>query len=236
MNTASFWNEIYSKNPTYARSKADPIVKAAMNHFGDIRGARLLELGCGDGSISAFFAEQGAQVTAIDISEVAIDNLNQFCLKNGINSIQAVQCSAFDISQLGQFDFIFGSMILHHLEPFEDFSKLLRKSIRAEGKAFFYENNAFSDLLVWCRNNLVGKFGIPKYGDHDEFPLLPSEINYLRNEFNVEVSYPTMQFFQMASIYLFGGKLRFITAPMDGFLYKIKPARKLSYRQYIFLS
>jgi SAM-dependent methyltransferase len=236
MNTVSFWNDIYTKNPTYARSKSDSIVISAMNHFGDIRGARLLELGCGDGSISAFFAEQGAQVTAIDISEVAINNLNKFSLENGIDSINAVHCSAFDIDQLGEFDFVFGSMILHHLEPFDEFAKLLRKSMKAEGKAFFYENNAFSDLLVWCRNNLVGKFGIPKYGDNDEFPLLPSEVDCLRRRFDVQVEYPTMQFFQMASVYLFKGKLKFVTLPMDQALYLFKPARKLSYRQYIFLS
>jgi SAM-dependent methyltransferase len=235
-NAVDFWNDIYVENPIYARTKTDAVMVAAMEHFGSIKGAKVLDLGCGDGSTSIFFAENGAEVTAIDISEVAIQNLNQFCQNNRINSIKPVVCSAFDIDQLGEFDFIFGSMILHHLEPFDQFAAILRKSLASDGKCFFYENNAYSDALVWCRNNLVGKFGIPKYGDEDESPLMPSEVAILRRQFNVETVYPFVQFFQMASVYLFKGKLKSITVPMDNFLYRFESTRQLSYRQYLMLS
>ena len=63
----------------------------------------------------------------------------------------------------------------------------LRRTLKPNGKAFFYENNAASDLLIWFRNNLVGKLGVPKYGDKDESPLAPQEIDLLRRSFSVRI-------------------------------------------------
>jgi SAM-dependent methyltransferase len=137
---------------------------------------------------------------------------------------------------LGEFDLIFGSMILHHLEPFSDFSRELRQALKPDGRAFFSENNAFSDLLVWARNNLVGKYGIPKYGDDDEFPLLPSEVDSLKKYFAVRQEYPSMFFMGLASLYLFKTKLSGLAYGIDRFLYKIPSFRRFSYRQYLLLS
>jgi 2-polyprenyl-3-methyl-5-hydroxy-6-metoxy-1,4-benzoquinol methylase len=205
VNTTQFWNNLYKDNPTLAPVEDDSILRASMQHFGDIRGARLLDLGCGNGSTSLFFAKREANVVAIDISDKAIVNLSQFFAVNSIDNITPVQCSALDISRLGTFDFVFGKFILHHIEPFDMFAKILGDSVAVGGKAFFHENNAFSDLLIWCRNNLVGKFGIPKYGDDDEFPLLPSEVENLREHFSVDINYPELIFFGLASVYLLKG-------------------------------
>jgi SAM-dependent methyltransferase len=236
LNTETFWDKIYAENKTFIPNEDDPILSKALSHFGDVKGAKLLDLGCGDGSTSLFFAKQGANVVAIDISEVAINSLSQFCTANQINNITPVKCSAFDILALGPFDFIFGNMILHHLEPFEDFSALLRKSITPGGKAFFHENNAFSDLLIWFRNNLVGKYGIPKYGDDDEFPLMPKEVEHLRNNFSVNVEYPELVFFRLASFYLLKGRLASLLTNVDNYLFQFPNFRKYSYRQYLLLS
>ncbi len=236
MKTEEFWNKIYATNPTLTPDENDPVFLAALKHFGDVNGAKLLDLGCGDGKSSLFFAQKGANVVAIDISEVAVNNLSQFCLENQINNITAIKCSAFDILDLAPFDFVFGKMILHHLEPFEDFSEVLRKSIAPSGKAFFHENSAFSDLLIWFRNNLVGKYGIPKYGDDDEFPLMPKEIEILRQKFSVNIVYPELVFFALASVYLLKGRLHRILQRLDGYLFQFESFRKYSYHQYLLLS
>ena len=74
--------------------------------------------------------------------------------------------------------------------------------------AFFFENNAMSQMLVWCRENLVGRYGIPKFGDDEEFPLTPGEINMLRKYFRVSQSYPTMLFFELVSWYFLKGRMK----------------------------
>lgn len=238
MNTQDFWNKIYATKSLSIdiSKKDDPILLTALKHFGNVSGAKVLDLGCGDGSTSLFFAEKGANVVAVDISNTAINNLSQFCSQNKIDNITPIQCSAFEILDLAPFDFVFGSMILHHLEPFDEFSNILRNSIIPGGKAFFYENNAFSDFLIWFRNNLVGKYGIPKYGDDDEFPLMPKEVESLRRNFSVNVVYPKLVFFRLASWYLFKGRLDKPLEQLDDWLFQFPTFRKYSYRQYLLLS
>lgn len=231
-----YWDDIYDGKSTTYRSSNDTIMVAAMNHFGDIKGKTLLDIGCGNGSTSVFFAEQGANVIAVDISKTAINNLMEFCQINEIKNIRAVNCSAFEITSLKVVDFVFGSMILHHLEPFDEFAVVLRQTIKHNGKAFFYENNGFSDLLIWCRNNLVGRFGIPQYGHEDEFPLLPHEINSLRKYFSVKIFIPELFFFKLASIYLFKNHFMKATTTLDSFLFKFNFFKRYSYRQYLMLS
>lgn len=237
MNTEEFWNKIYATHQTHIPNESDPVLSAALKHFGDVRGAKLLDLGCGDGSTSLFFAKKGANVVAVDISEAAVDSLSQFCTENKINNITPIKCSAFDILELAPFDLVFGKMILHHLEPFEDFSDILRTSIAADGKAFFHENSAVSDLLIWFRNNLVGKYGIPKYGDDEEFPLMPKEVKSLHKNFSVEIVYPELVFFRLASVYLLKDRLsQLLMKRLDEYFFQFPSFRKYSYQQYLLLS
>ncbi|WP_052754448.1 class I SAM-dependent methyltransferase [Calothrix sp. 336/3] len=230
-----FWNNIYSHSPTHFPDDDDEVLSTALKHFGDIQGARLLDLGCGYGSSSLYFARKGANVTSVDISEVAINNIAQFCAEHQITNITGVKASAFDIAQLGEFDFVFGNLILHHLEPFGDFAKVLRQTVKPGGKAFFHENNAFSRVLVWFRENIVGKYGIPKYGDNEEFPLTPQEVDELKKYFSVNLEYPELVFFGLASVYLFKGGFHPPMQALDKFLYQYPTFRKYSYRQYLML-
>ncbi|MBE9029529.1 class I SAM-dependent methyltransferase [filamentous cyanobacterium LEGE 11480] len=209
--------------------------KEIVDFFGDLNGARVLDLGCGEGRTSLFLAAHGANVTAVDISAVAVDRMNTFCRDCEIKNIQAMQSSALDLASLGQFDFVVGFMILHHIEPFEEFAKVLADTLKSGGKAFFYENNAFSDLLMWFREHIVGRLWIPKGGDDDEFPLLPAEVNLFRQYLNVDVIYPRMVFVQLFSQYILKGRLLTLSLEIDKWLFKLKFVRKYSYRQYVML-
>jgi len=108
--------------------------------------------------------------------------------------------SALALDDIEQVDFVFGSMILHHIEPFEQFANQLRRVLKPGGKAFFFENSAASRLLVWFRQNIVGKLWVPKYGDKDEFPLMPQEIDQLRKRFQVMIIYPEMVFSGLSAV------------------------------------
>jgi SAM-dependent methyltransferase len=236
MNSENFWNNIYARNLTRIPDENDPMLVTAIEYFGDIAGKRLLDLGCGDGRSSLFFAKRGANVVAIDISEVAIKNLSEFCQANQIENITPIQHSAFEITNLEPFDLVFGNMILHHIEPFDVFAEVLRKSIVPGGKAYFRENSAFSNLLIWFRDNLVGKYGIPRGGDDEEFPLMPKEVDLLKQYFSVEIVYPEFLFFRLASQYLLKRRLFGLMKQLDDYLFQFPRFRKYSYRQNLFLS
>ena len=110
MTAREFWDRIFTEHPTLPVSEEDQrVLAAAANHFGSFAGKDILDIGCGAGGSSLFFAERGARVTSIDTSGVAVANLEKFCRDNRIEAIRAVQLSALEIRSLGRFDFVFGS-------------------------------------------------------------------------------------------------------------------------------
>ena len=233
MTSADFWQRIYQKTEYSANVTEGHlrVLESAMSYFGDITGRTIVDLGCGAGGTSLFLARQGANVISIDNSEAAIAKLQKSCQSAGIDNLQAYCLSASEIIRIPDFDFIFGSMILHHVDPFPEFAHGLQRRLKVKG--FFWENNASSHLLVWFRNNVVGKFGIPKHGDNQEFPLTPEEIEELRQRFDVEIDYPEMFYWRLVSGYLLKGKLGDFTTFLDDWCYRHKVFLRYSYRQYV---
>lgn len=240
-SAAEFWEGVFLQGASNPYSTVemppadDPILLAAMRAFGKVEGRRLLDIGCGSGRASLFFASHGARVTSVDLSANAIANLTSFCAGNGITNIDARVHSAIDIAALGPFDCVFGSMILHHIEPFDQFARVLRQAMAPNGRAFFWENHLVSPLMGWFRDHFVGRYGIPKFGDAEESPLSDKEVDQLRPHFLVNVEYPEMVFVQLISLYLLRRRLATTAARLDGLLYKVKALRRFSYRQYVSL-
>jgi SAM-dependent methyltransferase len=231
-----FWDGVHTRDDVVAATRDDPVGGAALAHFGDLAGKRVLDLGCGLGEYSLLFSQQGAAVTAVDTSEVAIARLSAYCERHSIEDVEARVGDAFGIAELGPFDAVFGAMILHHLEPFARFVDVLHDAMAPNGRGFFHENSSVSRLLVWARTHLVGRFGIPKYGDDEEFPLQPQEIDLLRSKFAVDVVYPELFFVRLASGYLLRGKGERACGWVDDRLYRYPRLRRLSYKQYVLLT
>ena len=231
-NTTEFWDNVWKNSGARA---PDPCCKRALEFFGDVSGESILEVGCGLGNNTLFWAQAGADVTAIDISEQAVKRLSEVTKENSLTNVNVLAHDARRISELGKFNYIFGAMILHHIEPFYQFADALSACLKDHGKAFFYENNAMSKFLVWCREHLVGKLWIPKYGDPDEFPLTPQEITMLRRHFKVTIEYPELMFFRLGSTYLLKNRLSGVAKWMDEVAYNIRSFRRFSYRQYVMM-
>jgi SAM-dependent methyltransferase len=240
--TAGFWNNHFLKKQKDKQRLVlppddnDPILLRALQHFGCIKGKTVVDLGCGRGRASLFFAANGARVISVDFSEVAIANLTRYCRDNGFRHITPIQLDAREIATLGRVDFVFGSMILHHIEPFGAFAQSLQATVKTGGKGFFWENSSRSRMLIWFRKHLVGKLGIPKYGDPEEFPFTPEEISELEKFFHVAIEYPQFLFFEMMSNYLLRGRAKTPLRLLDSFFYRFPVLRRYSYRQYICLS
>jgi 2-polyprenyl-3-methyl-5-hydroxy-6-metoxy-1,4-benzoquinol methylase len=240
VNTQQYWDEVFARAAVEhplgeIKGEIVSALRAAVEFFGPMRGKTIVDLGCGEGASSLFFAQQAANVVSLDQSEVAIQRLREFCATNHITSIKAFAANAFDLGNYGPVDFVFGSMILHHLEPFEEFVPLLKGALKPNGRAFFHENNSASSLLVWSRNHLVGKLWIPKHGDSDEFPLSPKEVQELAGAFRLRQEFPHLTLFRLLPVYLFRGRFDKPFHWLDDLAFHIRPLRKYSYRQYLFL-
>tara|TARA_X000000368_G_C22926504_1_gene665528 strand:- start:178 stop:906 length:729 start_codon:yes stop_codon:yes gene_type:complete len=242
MKSKDFWDNIFEKGQSEYYSKIDlpkpddPILKKAVGHFGNLKNKTLIDLGCGNGSSSLYFASLGANVISIDYSDIAIKNLSEYCIDHDIKNITPIKLSAQEITSLDKVDFVYGSMILHHIEPFDEFASKLRDVIKKDGKAFFYENNARSKLMIWFRENIVGKLWVPKYGDEEEFPLTPMEVDELRKYFNIKIEIPELLFFRMISVYLLRGFFKYPFEILDDYFYNYPSIRKYSYVQYLFFN
>ena len=87
----------------------------------DVKGKRVLELGCGCGGNARYFAENGAVgVVAIDLSEKMLQVAK---LENSHPCVDYFQMDMADIGKLeGKFDLVYSSLAFHYVE---DFQKLM---------------------------------------------------------------------------------------------------------------
>ena len=109
-------------------------------------GVRALEIGCGTGLFTAFFAETGASVCAIDISEELLQRARARSLPS--DRVQFVR-GRFEEAVLGEaFDAIVGSSVLHHLE-LEPALARIRGLLRPGGWMSFAEPNLLNPQ-VWA--------------------------------------------------------------------------------------
>ena len=239
MPTASveFWNNRFHSADDYARVAVRPPNKAetaALHWFGDIRGKRILDLGTGNGAAALVFASLGADVIALDSSSTAIENLTQFCRANRISNVRPMVADAADLAGLPTVDFLYGSMILHHLEPFPAVARSLARALAPGGRAFFFETHCAVPLLAWCRTHLAGRAWIPQYGDRDEFPLTSQEVDILRRHFTVRQEFPEMRLIRLVSAYLLRERLASLSESLDGLLART-PLRRYSYLQFLYI-
>jgi 2-polyprenyl-3-methyl-5-hydroxy-6-metoxy-1,4-benzoquinol methylase len=131
---------------------------AAM-YYGDFRarleGARVLELGAGDGLNALVMAALGAHVVCVDVSEETPVIVLRAARSLGL--LSRIEAQAGDFEQLsfesGSFDLVIGKAFLHHLTH-EQEARYLHKTavvLRPDGRARFTEPAVNSAWLDWVR-------------------------------------------------------------------------------------
>lgn len=143
-------------------------------------GADALEYGCGPGSAAFALARQGARVTGIDLSPVAIELATRTAREEqpdaqmGFEVMDAEHLTFAD----DRFDLVCGSGILHHLDLERAYSELARV-LRPDGVAVFIEPLGHNPAINWYRSRT------PELRTVDEHPLLMGDLAQARAHFGV---------------------------------------------------
>lgn len=93
-----------------------PEMRYITQRLGNLEGKRLLDVGCGLGEASVYFALQGAEVTSSDLSQGMLDATTRLAKANGVGVKQHV-ASAEDLHLPvdAKFDVIYAGNLLHHV-------------------------------------------------------------------------------------------------------------------------
>lgn len=116
-NTPESWSNRYLENNTpWDKSEAHPALKDVLAQI-KINKARILVAGCGRAHDAAFLAKQGHIVTAIDYSDVAIEEANK--LYGDIKNLKLVKADALNLNEeyWGQFDLVFEHTLYCAIPP-----------------------------------------------------------------------------------------------------------------------
>jgi SAM-dependent methyltransferase len=84
--------------------------------FGDVRGLRILDYGCGAAEAGVYFAKQGATVVGVDVSTGMLAAAQRLAAHHGVSiETRPVTGSAIP-AERGEFDRIYGNGVLHHVD------------------------------------------------------------------------------------------------------------------------
>lgn len=77
---------------------------------------KLLDIGCGEGKDAVFFARNGYDVTALDVSDAGIEKTKRLAEKIGVH-VNVFKADILDYRLDTHFDIIFSSGVLHYIKP-----------------------------------------------------------------------------------------------------------------------
>jgi len=94
---------------------------------------KLLDIGCGEGKDAVFFARNGYDVTAFDISDAGIEKTKRLADNVGVQ-VKVFKADILDFRLDTSFDILFSSGVLHYIKP------QLREEIFSNYKQFTKSN------------------------------------------------------------------------------------------------
>lgn len=172
-----------------------PENKRIYSKLGNIKNKKILDMGCGAGESSVFFAKKGARVTATDISNGMLKVVHKLAKKHNVK-LKTIQCYSHETPFKNEtFDIIYAANLLHHVvsdNTLKEVNRILKK-----GGIFVswdpLDHNIFINVYRRIANKVRTK---------DEHPIKFTELKNLKNYFS-DIEIETTWFFTLLIFFKF---------------------------------
>lgn len=150
----------------------------------NIKGKKILDIGCGFGEASVYFAKLGAFVTSTDISKEMLIKTNKLSNKYKVK-LKTHQSTAesLNLSKTEKFDFIYAGNLMHHVDIKKTLDNI-QKHMKKNGIFISWDPIAYNPIINIYRM-IASKVRTP-----DEHPLRLKDIKMYKKVFsNVQTEY-----------------------------------------------
>lgn len=109
------------------------------------QGARVLDLGCGEGRDSVYFASRGFEVTGLDVSAAGLEKAERLASERGV-TVRWLCRAMVDLPAAGRFDLVYSCGSIHHV-PRSDRSRLFRRLRTLTRPGGVHAHVVFTDVI-----------------------------------------------------------------------------------------
>ncbi|MBL1177120.1 class I SAM-dependent methyltransferase [Pantanalinema sp. GBBB05] len=177
----------------YFEACTAPENRFILKQLGNLHGKSLLDLGCGAGENSVYFALQGAQCVAADYSPGMVDVALKLAERNQVEITgRVINAMAIDVPD-HTFDIVYASNLLHHIPDPKLAIREMHRVLKPGGKACFWDPLKHNPVI-----NVYRRMATAVRTD-DETPLDINIINFVRSQFS-HTRYDT---FWLATLWIF---------------------------------
>ena len=139
--------------------------------LGDVKGKKILDVGCGTGSLSFYLAQEGATVVGIDLSRDLIEYCKEQSKNLGLSiDFREMNAQIPDFEE-ESFEIILGSRIIHHLPDPGLFFNICKRLLKRNGFVAFIEPLKKNPIVELNR-----RFFAPKERTVHEHPLFIRDV------------------------------------------------------------
>ena len=164
MKETNNWNaDKYNKHADFVSNLATPVVDL----LNPIENEKILDLGCGDGTLAVEIEKLNTKVIAVDLSQSMVDKTKE-------KNIEAYVMSATELNFNNEFDAVFSNAVLHWVKDSKIAINKINNSLKNNGR-FIAEFGGYGNIKfltdamqkVFDKHKEYGEFNNPWYFPKD---------------------------------------------------------------------
>ena len=137
-NWASRINLEHIDIDTFFEGSTSPENRFILRHLDNFQGKFILDLGCGAGENSVYFAQKGSKCIAADISSAMVNKAIELASKYGVSiKGKVVDAMSMDFPD-NNFDIVYAANLLHHVDPVVALREIYRV-LKPGGRVCFWD-------------------------------------------------------------------------------------------------